>query len=368
MNYYGSNITYGQMFEQISRMAGALETEGIQEGDVVTVCMINAPETVCLLFALNKIGAVANMVYGASSPEELKKYITDVKSSLVFTIDMFQEKFTQIVDEANIKKIVVTNLTQSMSFANRTGARLLKGMKPLPLPKDKRFCGWKQFFKNTGESTRTCHDADAPAVITYTGGTTGGSKGAILSSREVNATAQQYILSEGSIARDSVWVQVLPLFIAYGITCSLMLSFAAGMRQIIRMPMVDSITELCRKFKPNYIVYGPAYWEKFADEDAELDLSNLKAVLCGGDVLRSAIETKVNAYLKKCDSPVSLMNGYAMTEVGAGGSLNYSRIYRVGSVGIPLVKGVISAFDTETRKELKYGQEKRVSFAFSHLL
>lgn len=79
MNYYGSDTTYGQMFEQISRMAGTLEAEGVKEGDVVTVCMINAPETVCLLFALNKIGAVANMVYGASTPEELKKYITNVK-------------------------------------------------------------------------------------------------------------------------------------------------------------------------------------------------------------------------------------------------------------------------------------------------
>lgn len=285
MNYYGSNTTYGQMFEQISRMAGTLEAEGVKEGDVVTVCMINAPETVCLLFALNKIGAVANMVYGASTPEELKKYITDVKSSLVFTIDMFQEKFVQIADEANIKKIVVTNLTQSMSFANRTGARLLKGMKPLPLPKDKRFCSWKQFFKNAGESTRTCYDPNATAVITYTGGTTGGSKGAILSSKAVNAVAQQYIMSEPNLRRSSTWMQVLPLFIAYGITSSMVIALAVGMTQIIRIPMTESIADFCKKFKPNHVLYGPAYWEKFADDNEDLDLSNFIAPTSGGDAL-----------------------------------------------------------------------------------
>ena len=102
-----------------------------------------------------------------------------------------------------------------MSFANRTGARLLKGMKPLSLPKDKPFCGWKQFFKKAGESTRTCLNSDAPAVITYTGGTTGGSKGAILSSKSVIAVAQQYTLSEGNLQCGDVWIQVLILMVNF---------------------------------------------------------------------------------------------------------------------------------------------------------
>lgn len=172
MNYYGSQITYGEMFGQILRMANVLESGGIHEGDVVTVCMINSPETVCLLFAINKVGAVANMMYGGSTPEYLKKYVTDVKSYIVFTLDIFQQKFLSIADEAKLKKIVVTNLTESMSLRNRMGVRLLKGMKPLPLPRDKRFCSWKQFFGNAKSNSRTCHDANAPAIITYTGGTT----------------------------------------------------------------------------------------------------------------------------------------------------------------------------------------------------
>ena len=360
MNYYGSNMTYREMFSQISIMAGTLEHYGVKKGDVVTVCMVNAPETVCLMFALNKIGAVANMVYGASTPEELKKYITDVNSTLVFTLDMFQEKFVQIAEDAKLKKVVVTNITESMSFANRIGARLFKGLKPKALPKDKRFCGWNNFFCEKYESTYTAHDPNAPAIITYTGGTTGGSKGAILSNIAVNATSQQYILSEGGLSRETTWMQVLPLFIAYGITCSLIITLAAGMKCVIRIPMADSIAELCKKFKPNYIIYGPAFWEKFADDNENIDLSNLCATLCGGDTLRPYVEEKINKYLKRCGSPVPLLNGYAMTEIGAGGTLSYSYANKAGSVGIPLLKIIISIFDPNTGEELKYGQEGEV--------
>lgn len=72
INYYGSNISYKVFFERIDTIASALERIGVGEGDIVTVCMINSPETICLMFALNKIGAVANMVYGVSTEAELK--------------------------------------------------------------------------------------------------------------------------------------------------------------------------------------------------------------------------------------------------------------------------------------------------------
>ena len=70
--YYGTKISYRQMFQEISYIAGSLEDNGVKEGAIVTVCMINSPETIYLIFALNKIGAVANMVYGSSTCEEIK--------------------------------------------------------------------------------------------------------------------------------------------------------------------------------------------------------------------------------------------------------------------------------------------------------
>ena len=358
--YYGTKISYRQMFQEISYIAGTLEDNGIKEGDIVTVCMVNSPETIYLIFALNKIGAIANMVYGSSTCEELKKYILDVKSKIVFTLDLFQDKFAQIVDESQLEKIVVVGSTHSMSLTNQIGARLFKGIKPLPLPDDSRFITWKRFFQNKKKSKKTCNDADAPAVITYTGGTTGGSKGAMLSNKAIIAVAQQYIMGEQELRQESTWMQVLPLFIAYGVTCSLMIPLTVGMTLIVRIPMTESIADFYKKFKPNHIMYGPAYWEAFADANEDLDLSNLIAPITGGDALHAATETKINDYLKKHRSPYLLMNGYGMTEVGAAVSVNYKYAHEFGSVGIPFVKNVIAAFDTETGQELQYGERGEI--------
>ena len=358
--YYGTKISYRKMFQTISYLAGTLEDIGIQKGDIVTVCMINSPETIYLIFALNKIGAVANMVYGSSTCEEMKKYILDTKSKVVFTLDLFQDKFREIADEVQLEKIIIAGSMDSMSFTNRIGARLLNGVKPMPVPEDSRFITWKKFFQNRRESKKTCHDADAPAVITYTGGTTGGSKGAMLSNKAIIAVAQQYIMGEQKLRRESTWMQVLPLFIAYGVTCSLMIPLIVGMTLIVRIPMAESIVDFYKKFKPNHIMYGPAYWEAFADANEDLDLSNLIAPITGGDMLHTATETKINDYLKKHGSSYPLMNGYGMTEVGAAVSVNYKYAHEYDSVGIPFVKNVISAFDTETGQELPYGERGEI--------
>ena len=360
MNYYGTNITYGKMFEQIEMMASSLEAEGIKQGDVVTISMLNAPETVCLIFALNKIGAVANMIYGADTPEEIQHHLLNAHSTFVFTLDMFLNKFLSILDTANLKRIVVASPLQSMSKGYQISARLLKHMTVQAIPEDPRFCSWKQFFRKTHRKSRTCHLPDAPAVITYTGGTTGGSKGVVLSNKAINSAAQQYIVSENNLHRTSTWMQVLPLFIAFGIANSMMFPLAIGMTQIIRIPMSETITEFSKKFKPNHILHGPAYWERFAEDNEDLDLSTFIAPTTGGDSMRPSVERKINAYLKSHGCPTPLMNGYGMTEVGAGVAANHTHAYKFGSVGIPYAKNIIAAFDTESMDELTYGQEGEI--------
>lgn len=360
LNYYGKNISYGKLFDEVSLISGALKKLGIKENDVVTICMMNAPETIYLFLALNKIGAVANMVYVSSTDEELKKYITEAKSSIVFTLDLFQDKFVSIADEVHLKKIVVASLTQSMSFLNRLGAKYIKGMKSKPLPRDDRFLSWNTFCKEKRKCDFVNHNSEAPAVITYTGGTTGGSKGAVLSSRAIVSVAYQYITMEPDISRSHTWVQVLPLFIAYGVACSLMIPLLAGMTLIVRLPMSDSIADLCKKFKPNHIIYGPAYWEAFADDNVDLDLSYFATPITGGDTIRPAVEEKINNYLKTHNSPYLLMNGYGMTEVGAAVSVNFRHAYEAGSVGTPFIHNTISAFDPETEEELPYGKEGEI--------
>lgn len=354
LEYYGTRMTYGQMFDEIDGLASALASNGVSKGDIVTICMINSPETICLLFALNKIGAVANMVYGSSTPEELKRYIVETKSTLVITLDIFQDKFVEIADTADIQQIVVTCLSRSMDISERPAMGPM-GMAQRTLPKHPKFYVWEDFFRSDRANIPVCHDAEAAAVITYTGGTTGGSKGVILSNRAVAAVAVQY--AERGLRRESTWIQSLPLFVAYGVTGSLMTPLTAGMTLIVRLTMTDSILNLCKKFRPNHILYGPVQWEALADCGECIDLSNLIAPISGGDTLTPSVETKINEYLHKNGCSYPIMNGYGMTEVGAAVAVNYQRAHELGSVGIPFVKDIIAAFDVENGKELVYGQE-----------
>lgn len=357
IKYYKNQITYRNFFDHIDNVAAALVNLQIKRGDIVTICMLNSPETIFLIYALNKIGAVANLISGLDSDKEIIEHIGNATSEVLFTIDLFAERIKSIIDRTSLRTIVVSNLTQTMSVPIKFAARTFKKMSPKRLPKDGRFVSWENFIshKNNTAINWVSNSEDA-AVICYTGGTTGGSKGVVLSNRSIIAVAQQYIWRGKKVSRDSHWVNILPSFIAYGITCSIQIPLMIGMTMDLHIVGSAKIGELL-KSKPQYIVYGPAFWEAFVNENNNMDLSFLIAAVSGGDRLPEPVEEKTNKYLLShgCKSPI--LNGYGMTEVGAAVSANFLGAYQFGSVGIPFVKTIISAFDVETGEELPAGVE-----------
>lgn len=367
LKYYGAEISYASLIHNIDRVAGALTHYGVCKGDTVTVCSLNSPETIYLLYGINKIGAVANMASGLSDSKEMIKYINDTGSKLLIILDVFQDKIASIIDFTSIEKVVVMNLSESMGIITRIVARFLKGMKPKVLPRDSRFVRWKDFVTDAVQ-TDSVGKAEDVAVITYTGGTTGGAKGAMLSNRAVLATTYQYILCNTQMERGQTWLQFFPLFIAYGVGPSLHLPLMAGLTLIIRIPMADRLCDIIKKYKPNHILSGPAMWVQLAEDEKDLDLSFLIEPVSGGDKLPIHLEEKVNAYFKKQGADYPLMNGYGLTEVSAGVSINFKNAYRLGSVGVPFCKNIIAAFDLKTGKELCYGEEGEICICTPSLM
>ena len=325
----------------------------------MSICMLNSLETVYLMFALNKIGAISNLLYAMDGDKEIIAHINDTDTKYLFTLDIFSERIHSIIDNTNIVNVFVANLTQSMPFFTRMAARKLKKMNPLPLPTDKRFVSWDDFLAKKLKTSFICEDADAPAAICYTGGTTGGSKGVVMSNRCIVSVAQQYILRGVKLSRSSKWIQILPLFIAYGVTCSLQIPMMVGMNVILRITGSEPISKLM-KLKPQYIMYGPAFWERLADENKNITFTTFEEGISGGDRLSEPVEEKINKYLFEHGSKNPVFNGYGMSEVGAAVSVNFEGAHELGSVGIPFVKTVISAFDIETGEELPVGSEGEI--------
>ena len=299
------------------------------------------------------------MLYGMDTSHEIKQHILDAESKFIFTLDIFQEKIEEAICGTSVEKVIVSSLTQEMSLLNRTGAKLLGKIKRISLSKDPRFISWKQFISYNNGQSKTVDDPTIPAFITYTGGTTGGSKGVVLNSAAILAVSEQYIIGDGNLNSSSTWMLVLPLFIAFGVIC-LSVPLMIGMTIIVRLPMSETIGEICKKFRPNYFIYSPAFWETFANKEEKMDLSFLVSPISGGDVLTNKAEKKINEYFKKCGCTTTIMNGYGMSEVCAAVSVNYGHIYEFGSVGVPFIKNIISAFDVDSGKELPYGQEGEI--------
>lgn len=119
-----------QCFRKLPVLPGHCKQAGIIIGETVTVCIVNGSDTVCLLIALNKTGAVVNMVYGADTSEELLSHLTDTHSTTVFTLNTYLNKSVTLANKANLKRIIVTNITMETALLTRLAAQLFKRIKP----------------------------------------------------------------------------------------------------------------------------------------------------------------------------------------------------------------------------------------------
>lgn len=114
LNYFGKKITYSKLIEKIDECAKALKVQGIKKGDRVTICMPNTPEAVISFYAINKLGAVANMIHPLSAENEIKYYLTLSKSKMIITIDLAWTKIKNILKGTKVKNVVVVSVKDSM--------------------------------------------------------------------------------------------------------------------------------------------------------------------------------------------------------------------------------------------------------------
>lgn len=355
LEFYGTFVSYGLLFKRIERTAQSLSALGIKENEIVSVCMLNTPETIYLIYALNMLGAVANLICPTSPAEEMQNVISECNSRFIFTLDIFQEKIAAIVDKTDIQKVIVANLNTSMSLTTKIAAAVFKKLKTVKLFKDSRFISWNNFLSQTAPA-ENISNPDAVAAIVYTGGTSGNSKGVELTNQQINMIAWQNLNGVVDFKRNQKNAELLPFFIAYGLIVGLHVPCIIGVHQLIRLPMTETLNQVL-KHKPNIIITIPNAWYELAKADKNIDLSFLTYAATGGDLLSPAIEEKIVNYLKKQNGPSILANGYGMSEVGAQATTSVKEIYKFSTGGVPLLRNIIAAFDLETGEELKYGEE-----------
>lgn len=364
--FQGKKTTYKQFLNKIETLGKAYKNIGINEGDTVTVCMPNTPQGVDTFYALNRIGAVPAMIHPLSAVGEIAFYINTAKSKAVLVVDLFYEKVLEALRQVDHPvKVVVAHIKDELPFPLNMLYPLTVKKKPAPLPKDnKDVIDWADFISG-GKKVRLTNDfpkADDTAVILFSGGTTGTSKGIQLTNLNMNALAAQVAANAGFTMEGLRMFSVMPLFHGFGLGVGIHTALmASGTCIIIPQFTIKTYARDVKKYKPNVIVGVPTLYEALLrSEGFDFDLSFLRGMFCGGDSLSVELKKKVDKFLKDHNATIQVREGYGTTECVTASCLTPYDMYREGSIGIPLSDTYYSIVDPHNDTELPYGEEGEI--------
>lgn len=366
-DFFGKSTTYRQFMYLIHRTARALAAVGIKENERVTICMPNAPQAIVTFYALNLIGAIANMIHPLSSPGEITFYLEESRSVAVLTLDQFYPKFAEIGENRKLPLLIITSIADALSPLKRWGYKLTEGRKIAKVPLEgKNIILWDDFL-NMGDQYFVPYEvkrkATDPAVILYSGGTSGKTKGILLSNLNFNALSVQTIAMEDSFTPGDRVLAVMPIFHGFGLGISIHTFLTQGGHCIL-VPRFNAKTyaRLLHKKKPNYIAGVPTLYEALLrNPDLEdVDLSCLKGVFSGGDSLSIELKKKIDQFLAEHNAKVVVREGYGTTECVTASCLTPRHTDKEGSIGIPFPDTYYKIVAVNTTEEVPYGEEGEI--------
>ncbi len=355
--------SYAQFMQRIDRTARALLALGIGKGDRVTICMPNCPQALDTFYALNRIGAVSNMIHPLSAPAEIAFYLNFSHSKAILTLDQFYPKLEEIRQKLEQPvKVLIAFIKDELPAPLNLLYPMTKAARKIPkLPKDGDYILWKDFLR-AGAQVKELPDEDVilsreGASILYSGGTTGTTKGILLSSDNFNATALQTIAASGlpSIVGKKM-LSVMPVFHGFGLGIGIHTALVGGARCIL-VPQfnVKTYAQLLVKKKPNLIPGVPTLFEALLRTDLleGADLSFLDGMFSGGDSLSVELKRKVDDFLKAHKASIQIREGYGTTECVTASCLTPRDYARSGSIGIPFPDTYYKIVSPGTEEEVE---------------
>ncbi|HJJ29933.1 MAG TPA: class I adenylate-forming enzyme family protein [Methanocorpusculum sp.] len=371
--YYGRHISFKQFMDEVHAISAALVNHGVKKGDHVTIFLPNIPQGVLAIYAVNRIGAICNMVHPLSPQEDIDYALKLTESKVVFACE---------INEALLsgKDIEVIRCRTSGYFpSNLKGFVLDKGfrfvMRKYPKVHDAtRITLWTDLLaegkKLIKEGTALPIDDAKPddtSMIMYTGGTTGDSKGVMLSNYAVNYLSIQLLIDIGEDKTDvgDGFLAILPIFHAFGLAVSVHAPLISGMK-VVLIPRFDPKGCAQQIFSEDilFIPGVPALFERMYPFFEDKDLSRMKLMVSGGDRVSEALANKYNVLLKKSHAEILFRTGYGLTEACGACSLvanEYDKL-PTGCVGTPVTGTRICVVTPGTTEIVPDGAEGELCF------
>ena len=365
--FMGKQTSYSDFMKRIDAAAKGLYKMGIRRGDKVTICMANTPQALDCFYALNRIGAIPNMIHPLSAAKEIAFYLNFSKSKAILTLDQFYYKVAQVLPELeNPTEILIARIAEELPFPLSVLYPMTKSARAVKkLPKS-GYTYWYDMVKAGKDTQLPDHNVkfDECGAILYSGGTTGTTKGIMLSNLNFNALGLQTIAASGysSIAGMKM-LSVMPVFHGFGLGIGIHTALIGGATCIL-IPQfsVKTYAEVLVKQKPNFIPGVPTLFEALLRaEDLEgADLSFLKGIFSGGDSLSPELKKKVDAFLKEHNCTEQIREGYGTTECVTASCLTPKDYARSGSIGVPYPDTYYKIVKPGTEEEVEPNTEGEI--------
>ena len=368
-DFMGKSTTYKKLIEQIETCAKALKTIGIREGDKVTIAMPNCPQAIYLFYAVNLVGGIANMIHPLSAEKEIEFYLNESESVTAITLDQFYHKFEHIRQKTKVVNIIIASIKDELAQPIKAGYMLTSGRKIAKIPDDAPVIRWDEFMKLSKHcfyDYRVAKKSDDPAVILYSGGTTGTTKGIVLTNKNFNALGQQVIAANPMFVPGDKMLSAMPIFHGFGLGVCIHTMLSQGGRCVLVPRFTPkSYTKDLIKYKCNFIAGVPTLCEAMLrlPKTDKLDLSCLKGVFSGGDSLSVELKKKFDKFLAEHNAKVKVREGYGTTETVTACCLTPSHMAKEGSIGLPFPDTFIKIVEPDTDRELPYGEEGEILLA-----
>ncbi len=358
--FYGHKLTYRQLNERVNQLAHALHGFGIAPGDRVMVALPNMPQMIIAYYAILKIGGVAVLPATDADPEQLREQLKQTKPKVLITLTAFSKLAAFAKKIAGIEQLIFVDLRsivpvqtyqkviarwaadgddeETLTVAKQIGVRFSTLIQDAPL-----------------ENPHVKVASSDLAVILFTSGTTGHSKGVCLSHFNLVANTLQtrHWIPEMKMGEE-VWLSVAPLAHSYGMTAAMNIPIAlAG--AIVLLPVFDiqEILEHIRDYQPSFFPAAPAIYTAInqAPHVRDYKLSSIKACISGGSPLPIEVQEAFEKLTRG-----RLVEGYGLTEASPVTHANPLFGQRKpGSIGVPIPNTEAKIIDMGTGEEMPAG-------------
>ncbi len=367
--YYNNTISWNEADEMVNLCAAALIANGVKKGDRVIICAPNMPQCITAIYAVNKIGAIAAMLHPLSVASEAQYAKNLVDAKFAFCFDVSEKAFTGMSDLTLVKCKTAQYFPKTAygMIANMLYKKKIKG-KTAKATDVKKCIDWKDFLnegkeylKNNIVEIQT--DYDATAVTMMTGGTTGNPKAVMLSNYNINNLSYEVwdvvdtVIQKKIDPDNDAMLTALPVFHGFGFGMCMHYSIIVGQPQAL-FPQFDAkmCSDAIKKYHINYVFGVPDFFEKVykAGYLKGIDMSTMKLIGSGGDVVPYSLTEKMDRLLKENGSKFHFATGYGLTEcVTVCTFTDMRREAPQGCIGLPTYNIEVMTVKPGTTEEVK---------------